>query len=138
MIPATPEQSASIWATYRNDAQAIFVGQVIALHPFSPAERRAAFPVRILGSTYGDRAGMADVAPVETLQGDAGSARLRYSNSRVCDQNDWNPQLGDFVMVVRDREGATRVYTDGDISDPVIRARLQNYTMAPVEPGERE
>ena len=122
-----PMDREAAWAAYRDEARTIFVGQVVALHPYSRAERRALDANRIAGSDYGTRAGWADVAPVEPVVGLAGAVRARYSNGNGCGRDFWNPDLGDFVLVIVGDDGFADVRGEGDIDDPVLRAHVQNY-----------
>ena len=120
-----PVDREAAWATYRSEAKTIFVGQVVALHPYSRGERHNLDANRIAGVSYGTRAGWADVAPVETLAGQADDWRARYSNGYGCGREFWNPRLGDFVLVVIGEEGFADVFDEDDLEDPILRAQIE-------------
>lgn len=133
---ATPATACSIrepldregaWATFRSEAETIFVGQVVALHPYTRAERRDLDGQRIAGVSYGTRAGWADIAPVETIVGSADNLRARYSNGNGCGRDLWNPSSGDFVLVVIGRDAIARVFDEDDLGDPILRAQIEGY-----------
>jgi len=122
-------------ANYRSDAETIFVGQVLALHPYTRAERRDLDAIRIAGVSYGTRAGWADIAPVETIVGPADELRARYSNGYGCGRDLWNPALGDFVLVVIGRDGFADVFDEDDLEDPILRAQIEAYWSATPKSG---
>jgi hypothetical protein len=122
-----PADREAAWAAYRSEARTIFVGRVVALHPYSRAERRELDETRIAGSSYGTRAGWADIAPVELTPGASGPVRARYSNGHACGRDLWNARLGDFVLVVVGPDGFADIRWRGELEDPVLRAQMQSY-----------
>lgn len=136
---ATPTTACSIrepidrevaWADYRSDAETIFVGQILALHPYTRAERRDLDAIRIAGVSYGTRAGWADIAPVETIVGSADELRARYSNGYACGLGLSSPAIGEFVLVVINRDGFADVFDEDDLEDPILRAQIEGYWSA--------
>lgn len=122
-----PADREAAWASYRGEASTIFVGRVVALHPYSRAERRELDASRIAGSSYGSRAGWADIAPVELTPGASGPVRARYSNGYACGRDLWNARVGDFVLVVVGPDGFADIRWQGELEDPVLRAQMQSY-----------
>ena len=130
-----PVDREGAWATYRDEAKTIFVGQVVALHPYTRAERRDLDAHRMAGVSYGTRAGWADIGPVEPIAGAADEVRARYSNGYACGRDLWNPALGDFVLVVIGREGFAEVFDEDDLEDPILRAQIEGYWSATPNSG---
>lgn len=122
-----PGNQEAVWAAYRDGAAKIFVGQVVALHPYTRAERRELDDRRIAGVQYGTRAGWADIAPVETILGPADGLRARYSNGNGCGRDLWNANVGDFVLVVIGGDGSADVLDERNLEDPILRRYVQSY-----------
>ena len=131
------EQRAAGWPAYLAEADRVLIGRVVAMRPYTPAERLALEPSHIAGARQGDRLGWADIAPMEVLYGPGDPLTVRYSNGRVCDMDLWYPAVGDVVLVVEGRGGLQLLGAD-DIPEPVLRDHFLTYETRPASSGQRE
>ena len=131
------EQRAAAWPGYLAEADRVVIGRVVAMRPYTRAERLALEPSHIAGARQGDRLGWADIAPMEILHGPRDPLTIRYSNGRVCDMDLWYPAVGDAVLVVEGR-GGLQLFGADDIPEPVLRDHFLTYETRPSPTGQRE